>query len=510
MSEGMKRRDFFKIVGAGGATVATAGCSTGSVERLIPYVVPSEDIVPGVPTWYSSTCRECPAGCGILVETHEGRVTKVEGNPEHPVSRGNLCARGQASVQGLYHPDRLQGPRSYDGLQFTNLTWGTAERLIAERIQQARQAGRAGGVVFLTGAYTGTMERLVTDWTAAVGARRVVYEPFADQPRDLDFADADYLISFGADFLETWGSPVDYSYQFAQFRSYRDGRRGKFIWVGPHRPLTGLNADQWLAPRPGTEHLLAAALAGGDVAGAARETGIEPSVLQELAREMAGRRVVALGPGAGYAGRDTTQLRQAIAGLNGGAAPQPGQGGSSRELVQLVEQMRAGQVEILLVDGQVNPAYSLPGVLRFAEAAQRVPMRVSFSSFPDDTVMLSTLAMPSNHFLESWDDYSPRPGVNTLVQPAMRPVFNTRQMGDVLLGIARALGIENVSGGITATTYFDYLRANWGAAGGDAGWRDALRRGGSWGAVAAAAQPGGIGGPTALPGGASAGAAGAV
>jgi anaerobic selenocysteine-containing dehydrogenase/Fe-S-cluster-containing dehydrogenase component len=507
MSEGMKRRDFFKVVGAGSATVATVGCATGEVERLIPYVIPSEDIVPGVPTFYTSTCRECPAGCGILVETHEGRVTKVEGNPNHPVSRGTLCARGQASVQGLYHPDRIRGPQTHDGVRQINVTWSTAERVVAERMREAAAAGRAGSVVFLSGAYTGTMERLVNDWTAAVGARRVVYEPFADQPRNLSFADADFLISFGADFLETYGSPVDYAFQFAQFRSYRDGRRGKFVWVGPHRPLTGLNADQWLAPRPGTEHLLAAALAGGDVAAAARETGIEPSVLQDLVQEMAGRRVVALGPGAGYAGGDTTRLRQAIAALNGGAQPpQAGQGAGSREMMQLIQQMRAGQVDVLLVDGQVNPAYTLPGAAGFAEAMQQVPMRVSFSSYPDDTAQLSTVMMPNHHFLESWDDYAPVPGQNYLVQPAMRPVFNTRQTGDVLLGIARALGVAAVSPGIEAVTYFDYLRGNWGAAAaGDTAWRDALRRGGIFAAVMAPAD----GQPTSLPGGASIPATGA-
>ena len=84
MSDGMKRRDFLKVLGVTGAGATAAGCSTGEVERLIPYVVPDQHIVPGVPTWYSSTCRECPAGCGIHVEVHEGRVTKVEGNPDHP------------------------------------------------------------------------------------------------------------------------------------------------------------------------------------------------------------------------------------------------------------------------------------------------------------------------------------------------------------------------------------------------------------------------------------------
>src|SRR5690606_2815895 len=202
--------------------------------------VPAEEIIPGRPTWYTSTFRECPAGGGIHVETHSGRVTKVAGNPEHPISRGNLCARGQASVQGLYHPDRFRGPISREGAERTiNITWGTAERLLAERIRAEQQAGRA--VVFLTQSYAGSMDQLVNDWVAAVGARRVIYDVYADQPRNLDFSQADVLVSFGADFLETWGSPVDYAWQFAQMHSVRDGRRGKFVWIGPHRPLTGVN-----------------------------------------------------------------------------------------------------------------------------------------------------------------------------------------------------------------------------------------------------------------------------
>src|SRR5688572_14527526 len=241
MSDGIGRRDFLKVLGAGSA-VATAGCSTSDVERLIPYVVPAEEIVPGVPTWYASTCRECPAGCGIHIETHSGRATKVEGNPEHPISRGNLCARGQASIQGLYHPDRLRGPVAREGAQLLNPTWGTAERILADRIREQQAAGTGAGVVLLSQRYTGSMDALVDEWVAAIGARRVILDTWSDQPRGLDFSNADVLVSFGADFLETWGSPVEYAWQFAQMHSYRNGRRGKFIWIGPHRPLTGLNA----------------------------------------------------------------------------------------------------------------------------------------------------------------------------------------------------------------------------------------------------------------------------
>ncbi len=495
MSDGMKRRDFLKVLGVSGAGVATAGCSTGEVEKLIPYVVPAEDVVPGVPTWYASTCRECPAGCGIVVETHSGRVTKVEGNADNPISRGSLCARGQASVQGLYHPDRYRGPFVVDpGLPPRNVSWSVAERTLADRIRQAP----AGSVVFLTGAYTGTKERLVNEFVAATGARRVVYDPFAGQPRDLNFADAEFLVSFGADFLETWGSPVDYAWQFSQMHAYRDGRRGKFVWVGPHRPLTGLNADQWVAPKPGTEAAIALAMSGAmDAATAAQQTGVEQAVIERLVQEFRSGRGVALGPGIAASGPNSAALQAAVDRLNGRAATPPAAGGL-RDVVQLAEQMRAGQVQVLLMDAP-NPAYTLPGGVKFAEAMESVPFKVSFSPFPDDTARLAELVLPDHHFLEAWDDYTPRPGVYEIVQPAMRPVFNTKQVGDVLLSVARQLG-GAAAAMATASTYHDYLRGNF--PGGADAWRAAVKRGGVFPSTQGAA-----GAAAPAPAGAVAGAA---
>src|SRR5437762_8930660 len=106
---GFSRRDFLKLVGIGAAGVAS-GCGQKPADRLIPYLVAPEDILPGVPYWYASTCRECPAGCGVLIKSREGRVIKIEGNPNHPLSRGGLCGRGQAALQGLYDPDRVRTP----------------------------------------------------------------------------------------------------------------------------------------------------------------------------------------------------------------------------------------------------------------------------------------------------------------------------------------------------------------------------------------------------------------
>ena len=114
MSDDIKnpdRRKFLTVLGAtGGGALALSGCSTRPVEKLIPYLIQSEDQVPGVPTWFASTCTECASACGVHVKTREGRAIKLEGNPDHPVSRGKLCARGQASLQGLYNPGRVKGP----------------------------------------------------------------------------------------------------------------------------------------------------------------------------------------------------------------------------------------------------------------------------------------------------------------------------------------------------------------------------------------------------------------
>lgn len=474
MADGMKRRDFLKVLGVSGAGVATVGCSTGHADKLIPYVIPPEDIVPGTATFYTSTCRECPAGCGIWVETHEGRVTKVEGNPGHPVSHGHTCARGQASVQGLYHPDRYQGPSllESDVGAPRNVSWSVAEEQVAAQLQNAR-----GAIVYLAGSYGPTMSRLVDDFVAAIGARRVDYAPLEDTPRDLRFDTADLLVSFGADFLETYGSPVDYSYQFARMHAYqKGGTRGKFIWVGPHRPLTGINADLWLSCKPGTEAIVADALASGDASGAAA-AGIDPRKLQTAIEWYRGaKQPVALGPGAALRSSNTAALNAAVARLNRGGAAAPARPADVRPIVQLVQQMNAGQVKAIILDAP-DPVFSLPGGLKFAEALKKVPVRISFSPFPDETARLANFSLPQNHFLESWDDWAPRPGVFEIVQPAMRPVFNTRQVGDVLLSLSQRIGATLPSGG-GAKLFYEYLVNAWaGRASGNA-WREAVKAGG--------------------------------
>jgi molybdopterin-containing oxidoreductase family iron-sulfur binding subunit len=177
------RRDFLKAVSLAG-TAAAFGCSSDSPRKLIPYLIPPEDLIPGEATWYATTCRECPAGCGLLAKNRDGRVIKVEGNPDHPVNRGKVCARGQAAVEGVYNPDRYPGPLQGDGQgNFKPLDWSAAEKLLVEKLSRMQERGRGKRIVFLSDLMTGALPDLLGGWLQSFGAPEVLfYEPLAYEP----------------------------------------------------------------------------------------------------------------------------------------------------------------------------------------------------------------------------------------------------------------------------------------------------------------------------------------
>jgi anaerobic selenocysteine-containing dehydrogenase len=184
-ADGIRRRDFLKVVGVTGAGATLTGCSTRDVEKLLPYVVADEEITPGVATWYTTVCSGCAAECGMWVRTREGRAVKVEGNPDHPVSQGGICSRGHATLQHLYHPDRFHGPMIREGSSFRQGTWDEAERLLAARIRRAQNPQNttdAGSLLFIGGHTGPSMSRLVDDFLRALGGARVGYEAVSDAP----------------------------------------------------------------------------------------------------------------------------------------------------------------------------------------------------------------------------------------------------------------------------------------------------------------------------------------
>ena len=494
----MKRRRFLQVAGAAGAGLA-AGCSSGSTDRLYPYVSQVDEPVPGIPTFYASTCRECPAGCGIHVKTREARAIKVEGNPAHPVSRGKLCARGQAALQGLYDPDRIKGPFRHTARGLEPLTWDAAIAQLAEALGAAAASG-PDRVALITGADSGVLDAFYDAWLRAFRSkRRLRYEAFAYEPLreasrltfgiasvpEYDFAAARYVLSFGADFLETWISPVQYTREFAEAHGFRNGAMGRFVAVEPRRGLTAYSADEWVAPKPGTEGLLALGIAASAIRqgrsrltgaaadrvrgflgrftarSAAEASGVEEAVIDRLAREFtAAEPSLAVGGGVASQHRAATQTAVAVHLLNyvagnvGRTVRFPGGRSLDRlsrysDATDLVAAMGKGSVDVALVH-DANPAFTLPKSAAFADAFRKVALKVAFASHLDETTALCDLILPDHTPLEQWGVVETVAGTRSFVQPAMTPVFDTRQTADLLAAVADKAGRKVVGGAATA------------------------------------------------------------
>jgi molybdopterin-containing oxidoreductase family iron-sulfur binding subunit len=523
----MNRRDFFKIIGTSGAATALGGCQQGG-EKLLPLVVPNDQIIPGVSAWFATVCRECPAGCGALARNREGRVVKLEGNPDHPVSQGALCVRGQAALQGLYHPDRFNGPQQREGAALRSIGWDDALKILAGRLSELRRRGQGRAVALVTQLESGSVGGLLDRWAQALGIRpRVTFEPFGYEAvraasrvvfnRDAvpyyAFEDAEVVLSFGADVVETWLSNVAYARGLGRMHRFRDGRAGTFIHVEPRQSLTAANADEWVRNAPGTEGQLAlavlrtmvdegladrrfaAAVPRLDLKKVAEESGVAVETIAHMARVFGrAKPALAVGGGAAASGTNATatlvtiNLLNAAAGAVGktvrfGPDSAYGKVTSYADVAALVGAMAKGEIEVLLLGSRVNPAFTLPGGLRFAEAARNVGLVVSFSNQPDETTALANLILPDTHWLESWGDYAPREGVVGLMQPTMSPIRDARPMAGVLLAVGRAvLGAEEGKGPLPWASFEDYLKGAWepllrGQAG---GWEAALQRGGVW------------------------------
>jgi molybdopterin-containing oxidoreductase family iron-sulfur binding subunit len=518
------RRDFLKLVGVGAGGAAAAGCAE-KVEQLIPYVVQPEEITPGNPVWYASSCTECSVGCGVLVKTREGRPIKLEGNPEHPVNKGKLCSKAQASVGRTYSPDRFKGPLKRDASgALQPISWGDAIAEIAAAVKK-----NPAGAALLGGDPGDTAGSVIDQVVAALGAKRVTYLPFsgealreatrlvfgvASEPL-FDLSGADLIVDFGAEALESGPSPVEHQRQWAEARDIdahtHDGG-ARLVYVGSRLSLTASSSDQWLAAKPGTEGVLALALARAAVAAqgaespnaalltgalasfdaesAAAATEVPAETIQKLGAALArAKSAVALPPGVGATSRTAVGANAAVLVLNqvlgavGRAVTIPAEVANAKsrakyaDVLSLVEQMKSGAVSVLLLH-HGNPVYSLPKATGFADALASVGLVVSFASAIDETSAAAHLVLPDHAPLESWGDVRPRSGVRGVIQPAFRPLYDTQSVPDSLLAIARAVGAA-----VPAGDFRSLVNAAWA----DTDARAALQRGGVFEAPIAAA-----------------------
>ncbi len=510
----MKRRTFLQLSGMTAAGAVLAGCQGGNEKVMAALLPPDEGVTPGQAQYYASTCRFCPAGCGTLVRVSEGRAKKIEGNPKHPVNRGKLCARGQAVLQELYHPDRVRQPLKRVGAcgsgEFTPISWEEALSQLSGQLRAMQQDKATDGLALLTPPFAGSLAELTSRFMAAFGSpHQVSYDLLGSgwlqsaaqeglgQPRlpYYDLAETRYLLNFGADFVEHHLSPVHYGHAFGRMRQGRDTVRGHFTYIGGRLSLTAASADRWLPARPGSEGVLALALArqilveslhdqealaasglqrqelltrleSYDLPLAAAQTGLSEQAIAEVAREFATTRPALAMAGETVAfhsnGKEAVQAIQLL-NLLAGSLNRPGglypaaassQAGkdSFGDMLALIAAMQQGRVRLALIHG--NPHYTLPPALGFQEALTKVPFVVSFSSIIDDTALQADLILPDHTALESWGEVIPVAGsrqkVIGLMQPVVSPLFDTRPFPDLLLTLARDLG-----GGMAAALPYD-------------------------------------------------------
>jgi anaerobic selenocysteine-containing dehydrogenase len=498
MTDKISRREFLKLAGMGAATsMVMTGC--GPASRYVvrePYTKMPEYTYNGRSTYYASTCRECPAGCGIVVRTMQGRAIKIEGNDQNPLNLGKTCARGQASLQGLYNPDRIQNPVRRPGRNnenITNLSWDDAIATIKDALSNTPP----GEISFLMGMAPDHLFDLVTEITSALGSpaplRYSAHEVF-DARRTLieasklvftkpglpyfDLGNASVTFSFGANILETYLSPVAYSRGFAIMRQGHPSRRGVLVHFEPRLSQTAAKADEWIPVTPGSEGQVAMALGqlvaeirggaipnaflGVDVAAIAFASGVSEETLRRLADMFANSDHPIAIPGGSALGQSAgLETAQAILALNG-LVNNLGQPGGVflppslpvhpeipilpnpiTDVADLVNRMRDGKIKVLFVHG-INPIFELPAALGFEPAMANVPLVISFASFPDETAEIADYIFPDHTGLEAWGYQKIVTGGDRPVisgaQPTVVPFYNTRPTADVLLAAIQAMG----------------------------------------------------------------------
>ncbi len=512
MSNKVNRRDFLKIMGWGGVGATLAGCDMPTTvtleegkEQVTSYLVPEEYVIPGVGVYYASTCLQCPAGCGLHGRVREGRILKLEGNPESPVNQGKLCQMGQAGVQTHYNPDRLTRPMARKGSGLTPVSWDEALSMI-----QSKTSGLAGErFAWFTDTVSGHQAVLMDAYRESIGssrhyvheiinnsvARQVNQDMLGDPQPHLRFDKARVVLSFGADFLGTWQSPVHNAVEYATFR---EAPRGVLVQVEPKMTLTGANADLWVAVRPGTEGVFALAVANAlsakdparldglpdkarqlirryDIKKASRITGASGDHIVKVSGWLAERSPSLVIAGASAEGHEhgydtvaATMLLNIILGNIGktiessGTFPFPqlaARTGGTKDLIDFAKAVDDKELDVVFFRG-ANPVFTAPETLGLKEKLNKVGFKVAFSMFEDETTRMADLVLPMYSPLEDWGThvaaYQPGPSVIAIQQPLMQPLYDqTRGFGDVMLSL---LKMQKAAGYSDYPDYYAYLR----------------------------------------------------
>jgi molybdopterin-containing oxidoreductase family iron-sulfur binding subunit len=476
---GVSRRTFIEMIGFSAAAFAFTSCRAPE-QKIIPYLKQPVEFTPGVASWFASTCGGCSAGCGVLVKARDGRPIKLEGNPEHPLSGGGLCAVAHGMVFGLYDSERLRQPL----IASRPAAWADVDRQIIDILAATKKTGEK--VRVLTGTITSptSREAIVKFLSQFKDGKHIAYEAVSaaaireaharthktSETPTYRFDRAKLVVSFAADFLGTWIAPTQFTRQYTSVRDLREGRREmlRHVQFESLMSLTGSNADTRVKVSPSEEIdallLLAKLIAattnapGNSMFTADGESRIGPRI-REAVHQTANELLDLRGQSLVISGSNDIDVQCVVNSINHALgsygktldlnAPSEQKQGADQEMVELVREMNAGEVGALIISG-VNPAYDYYAGEELTNALAKVPLKVSLNPALDETSRLVDFVCPQHHFLEAWDDAEPVRGVFSLSQPTIAPLFQTRAYQESLL---RWRG--------DGRPFYDVLRQSW-------------------------------------------------
>ncbi len=479
-----ERRTFLKLMGASMALAGFTACTRQPPEHIVPYVRQPEDLIPGRPLYYATAMSLGGVATGLLVESHEGRPTKIEGNPLHPGSLGASDIFAQAAVLGLYDPDRSQTLTNVGEIR----PWSAF--LGAMRAALTAQAPLKGaGIRILTESIASpSLAAQIRDvlarypsakwhqWDPASrdnvrGGAKLAFGDYVETQYRLD--QADVIVSLDADFLAAGPASLRYAREFAGRRKPADAERMNRLYAVETMPTaTGARADHRLPLRPSQiEHAarnIAAALGVPGMPNAAGDA-LTPAVqkfLDAVAKDLQAHRGTSLV----IAGDAQPPIVHALAHAMNHALGNVGKTVIHTDAVEaepvdqlaslraLVDDMNAGSVDVLVILGG-NPVYTAPPDLAFGAALSKVQLRAHLSLYDDETSAMCQWQIPETHFLEGWSDARGFDGTVSIVQPLIAPLYNSKSAHEVLAAM----------GDHPERTAYDIVREHWASAGSQKG-----------------------------------------
>jgi MoCo/4Fe-4S cofactor protein with predicted Tat translocation signal len=465
VADPVARRAFLKLMGASLALAGVSACTRQPAERIVPYVRQPEELIPGRPLFYATAMTVAGVATGLLVESHEGRPTKIEGNPMHPGSVGACDIFAQAAVLGLYDPDRSQTLNNLGEIR----PWSAFLGAMTAALNAQRPLRGAGVRVLTESIASPTLASQVRDlltrfpeakwhqWdpasrnNARVGAK-LAFGEFVDAQYRLD--QADVILALDADLLGCGPGSLRYGRDFAARRRPEQADRMNRLYAIESMPTsTGARADHRLPARPSAiqaaARQVAAALGVGGAAGAsARPAAPDGSdktakFVAAVAKDLQahrGRSLVVAGDGQPAAVHALAHaMNQALGNVGATVVyTQPAEAepvDQIQSLRELVADMAAGKVDLLVILGG-NPVYTAPADLKFPEALGKVQLRAHLSQHVDETSALCHWHIPEAHFLEAWSDGRGFDGTVSIVQPLIAPLYGGRSAHEVLAAMS--------------------------------------------------------------------------